>query len=121
MLRYLKIFVLALLIVVLVSVALANRDLVVIELLPAALTRLFGFEWSLTLPLFMVVLGGVAVGLLIGFIWEWLREHKHRREAAHRARQAKQLEREVSRLKVEKHRDQDDVLALLDDTGRPAR
>ena len=32
----------------------------------------------LELPLFLVIFGGIVAGLLIGFVWEWFREHKHR-------------------------------------------
>jgi uncharacterized integral membrane protein len=115
--RYVRYAVLAVLVIVLVSIAMANRDLVTIEFLPRVLSDLVGFHWSLTLPLFLVVLGGVLVGLLIGFVWEWIREHKHRREAAARAREARRLEREVTRLKGQRHEGKDDVLALLDETA----
>ena len=113
--RYIRYAFLASLAVVLVSVAMANRDAVTLELLPPGLSDLFGLNWSIQLPLFIVVFGGIVAGLVIGFVWEWLREHKHRAEAARRARQAKQLEREVNRLKTEKVGPRDEVLALLDD------
>ena len=68
-------------------------------------------------PELVVVLGGVGVGLIIGFLWEWIREHKHRSEAAQKAREARRLDREVKRLKKQKHEGKDEVLALLDDAG----
>lgn len=115
MLRYLKLAVLAIIAVGLVSVALANREMVTLQLLPAGLVDVFGVNWSLELPLFGVMFGGVGIGLLIGFIWEWLREYKHRREASVQSREARRLEREVTRLKGEKHKDKDEVLALLEE------
>ena len=68
-------------------------------------------------PLFMMVFGGIVAGLLIGFVWEWLREHKHRIEATRQGREARKLKREVEALKSEKRqaRGEDDVLALLED------
>jgi uncharacterized integral membrane protein len=112
---YIRYAFLAALAAVLVSVALANRAPVTIEALPSGLSDLFGVSWSVELPLFVVVFGGIAAGLVIGFVWEWLREHKHRSEAARKTREARQLERELSRLKTEKAGPRDDVLALLED------
>jgi hypothetical protein len=55
--------------------------------------------------------------VLIGFVWEWLREHKHRAEAARRTREVEALERELRREKRLKNQDQDEVLALLDEAS----
>lgn len=117
MLRYLKLAILAIIALALVSVALANKDMVTLNLIPAGLVDQIGMNWSLELPLFGVMFGGVGIGLLIGFIWEWLREYKHRREATVKSREARRLEREVTRLKGEKHKDKDEVLALLEDAS----
>ncbi|WP_264212344.1 LapA family protein [Leisingera thetidis] len=115
--RYIRYAVLAALAIVLVSVCLANSAFVELKLMPEALGELFGFNHSIALPLFAVVLGGVGAGLVIGFLWEWLREHKHRSEAAQKAREARRLNREVARLKKQKNEGRDEVLALLDDAG----
>ena len=42
-----------------------------------------------------VLFGGIVVGLLIGFLWEWMREHKHRAAAAERKAELRRLEREL--------------------------
>ncbi|MCR9125684.1 MAG: LapA family protein [Rhodobacteraceae bacterium] len=115
--RYIRYAILAALTIVLVSVALANRETVVLELLPSGLAELAGQNWSVALPQFVVIFGGVAAGLLVGFVWEWIREHKHRRVASQSTRQARQLEREVNRLKTERNKDKDEVLAILDEAG----
>ena len=81
MMRYLRYAFLATLGILLVSVSLANRQLVELKLMPDPLSELLGFNLTTSLPLFLVVLGGVVAGLIIGFLWEWLREHKHRRDA----------------------------------------
>ncbi len=113
--RYIRYAFLALLGVVLVTLALANRAAVTLALLPDPLAGLFGLDWTVTLPLFLVILGGIVAGLLIGFVWEWLREHKHRADVARKDREIRRLQREVRRLKGEKHEGQDEVLALLDE------
>lgn len=112
--KYIRYAFMAAIAIVLVSVALANRDLVTLNLLPEGLAEIFGVNQSISLPLFVVIFAGIVVGLLIGFFWEWMREHKHRADARRKGREAHQLEREVKRLKGEKHKGKDEVLALLD-------
>lgn len=115
--RYIRYAYLGVIAIALISVSLANRGLVELKLLPAALAELIGYNFQIELPLFVVVLGGIAAGLVIGFIIEWLREHKHRREADQKAREARKLSREVSRLKKQKNEGKDEVLALLDEAS----
>lgn len=115
--RYIRYAVLGALAIVLVSVCLANSTVVELKLMPSAFAELAGFNYSIALPLFVVVLGGVGAGLVIGFLWEWLREHKHRSEAAQKAREARKLNREVTRLKKQKNEGKDEVLALLEDAN----
>ena len=98
----------------LLVLALANRGMVTLRLLPEEMGAFLGLTWAIQLPLFLVVFGGVVLGLLVGFVWEWLREHKHRAAAAEAKRKAAKLEREVSRLKVKQDEPEDDVLALLE-------
>lgn len=112
--RFLRLIFLIVLAVVLISIALANRAMVTLTLLPEALADLAGFNPRIDMPLFIVILLGIVAGLLIGFVWEWFREHKHRAEARRRAREAGRLEREVRRLKGEKHQGKDEVLALIE-------
>ncbi|WP_163849042.1 lipopolysaccharide assembly protein LapA domain-containing protein [Pseudooceanicola aestuarii] len=112
--RYIRYAFLSALAVVLIAVALANRVIVTLHLLPEGLARVAGGNLSVNLPLFVVIFAGIVAGLLIGFFWEWLREHKHRAEARRRGGEARKLQREVKRLKGEKHQGKDEVLALLD-------
>lgn len=111
--RYIRYAILAAIAIVLVSVALANRSVVTLTLLPEALADLFGWNLSAQMPLFLVILAGVAAGLLIGFVWEWIREHKHRAEMARQQAEVKRLQREMRRAKV-KGEEADEVLALVD-------
>jgi uncharacterized integral membrane protein len=115
--RYIRYAFLGALGIVLISVSLANRAVVDLKLMPDALAELFGLNFGISLPLFVVVLGGIAAGLVIGFFWEWLREHKHRREAGNQAREVRKLNREVSKLKKQKNEGKDEVLALLEDAS----
>ncbi|KNG95206.1 LapA family protein [Pseudaestuariivita atlantica] len=118
--RYIKYLFLAALAVILISVALANRGTVTLNTLPEGLREMPGMgvaSYSIELPLYLVIFIGIAAGLLIGFVWEYLREIKHRSMASRKAREARELEREVKRLKAQKNEGKDEVLALLDETG----
>ena len=66
------------------------------------------------MPLFVVVFGGIIIGLLVGFFWEWFREHAMRAEASKSSRKVRRLEREIALMKGQSADSQDDVLALLD-------
>ncbi len=115
-LRYVKYAFLALVAIALVILALANRGTVTVNLLPDTLAAWTGLTQSIELPLFLIILGGVVTGLLVGFVWEWLREHRHRADASRQRREKTKLEREVQTLKGRQNEGKDDVLALLDDT-----
>ena len=112
--RYIRYASIALFAVVLIAVALANREMVEIRLIPEGIADLFTLTPELRLPLFLIVYGGILVGLLVGFVWEWMREYGERAEAARQAREIRRLQREVDRLKEEKHEGKDEVLALLE-------
>ena len=110
MIRWLRYIMLLCLALGLLTVALANRAPVVVKTLPDDMAAFLGFGWSMELPLFVVIFAGIVAGLLIGFVWEWFREHKHRVTA----REAVHLKREVSTLRERKAAPKDEVLALLE-------
>lgn len=114
MLRMFRLLFLAVLGIVLIAVASANRGLVTLRLLPEEMDSFLGIGWSLEVPLFLAIFAGIVAGLGIGFVWEWFREAKHRAAANQHKREAGRLEREVSRLKSEKPEAEDDVIALLE-------
>ena len=107
--RYLFLGVLALVLLVL---ALANRGAVTLRLLPEDIGAYIGTGQGITAPLFVVIFLAMAVGLLIGFVWEWLREHKHRAAARSERTERERLETELSRSRRQRS-DQDEVLALV--------
>ncbi|WP_373356373.1 lipopolysaccharide assembly protein LapA domain-containing protein [Pseudoroseicyclus sp. CXY001] len=98
----------------LIAIGIANRGMVTLRAMPEGLSDLIGVSPDVELPLFVVIFLGVAAGLLIGFLWEWIREARHRAESRRRAREVAQLRQEVGRLKTEKHEGKDEVLALLE-------
>ncbi len=104
---------------VLVTVGIANRGLVELKLLPEALAARVGHVPDLEVPLFLVILGSVALGLLIGFVWEWIREIPERGEARRLARELEALRAEVRRSNVVAAKD--DVLAGIDLPALPRR
>ncbi len=112
--RYIKYAFLGVVGIVLLVVALANRGPITLRVLPDELAAFAGWNSEVTLPAYIVILGGIVAGLLIGFVWEWLREHKHRAAAVQNRRERERLEREVSRLKTPEPGSGDEVLAILD-------
>ncbi len=112
--RFIRYFFLAAIALVLIVVAVANRQPVQLQLLPEDLAAFVPFGGSITVPLFLVILAGVLGGLLIGFVWEYLREFKIRNDLSKSTKQVKSLEREVGKLRAKTGEGQDEILALLD-------
>ncbi|MCC6007866.1 MAG: DUF1049 domain-containing protein [Rhodobacteraceae bacterium] len=114
MIRLFKIAFLALVALSLLILAYANRGPVTLYLLPEGLMPYLPAPEGVTVPLFAVILLSGLGGVTLGFIWEWLREHKHRAEAARRRDEARRLKREMESLRKDDPRQKDDVLALLE-------
>lgn len=114
MIRIVRLVILGLIGLTLLTLALANRAGVTVHLLPEDLAALTGLSWSAEVPLFMVIFASILLGILTGFVWEWLRESKHRSSASARAREVARLERELASLRATQAEPQDDILALLD-------
>ncbi|MGB1035251.1 MAG: LapA family protein [Primorskyibacter sp.] len=115
--RYIHYAFLGALAVVLISIALANRDAVTLRLLPDGLADIANFQQMATLPLYFVIFGSIGFGLLIGFVWEYLREAKIRQEARRKAAELRKMQCEIKRVKVQRDEGKDDVLALVDETS----
>ncbi|ARE38684.1 Phosphate transport regulator (distant of PhoU) [Rhodovulum sp. P5] len=114
--RYIRYLLLIAIAICLVVVATANRDIVTINLLADELATFSGFSYSVEVPLYVVGFAGILVGLLIGFVWEWIRESKQRSIAARQRREAVRMKRELEKLHAEKHRSEgrDEILALVE-------
>lgn len=112
--RYLRYAGLIALALVGLIIAMANRTLVTISLLPDDLAGLMTWQARAEVPLFLVLALGVVLGLALGFIWEWLRERKHRKVARVQTRAVSKLERELASMKDQTFLPDDPVLALLE-------
>ena len=108
MLKAIKMVVLVLLALVLVVVGVANMTPVDLHLLPPAIGA--GRYTLHQIPLIAVILVSILIGFLIGELVEWAREHKHRRTARQKRREAEALARENESLK---RRLQDDDLPKI--------
>lgn len=115
--RYIRYAAIATFALALVLIALANRGIVTLRVLPDELAGFAALNPTYDLPLFVVIFGGIFAGLVIGFIWEWIREAAERVAAARQARELASLRAEIKRLKGERDGRQDEVLALLEKAG----
>lgn len=113
--RAIRMIFLVLLGVLLVMVALANRQTVVLRAFPGNLDSYIGGTWQLSVPLFLIIFIALLVGMILGLVWEWLREAQLRTESRRRARDLAALEREAG----PRARQRDDVLALVDAAPAP--
>lgn len=114
-LRLIKLLFLALVLLALVFLFFANNDPVTLNLMPDALAVAMGVQNEYSLPLFVVVTGALLIGIVVGYVLEWLREHRYRAAAKAHRREASRLEQEVASMKGNKNGPDDDVLAILDD------
>ena len=97
----------------LLLLSLANNEKVVLNFLPENLSSIFGINISLNTPLFLVFFSGIFIGLVIGFVWEWLREYKFRVEANNYQKRLSTAENQLSELQATENK-KDDVLTLLE-------
>lgn len=117
--RVVRYTLLAVVLLAAVTVALANRAPVTLALWPDAVTAILGFGLAITLPLFVVVVGAVGLGLVLGLIWEWLRERGVRAETARLRREVEDLRRAAPTVSAPAQPPSadpagDEILALVD-------
>ncbi|MBD8906923.1 LapA family protein [Methylorubrum zatmanii] len=96
MIRFLKALVLLPVAIVVVLLAVANREPVTLSLDPFSPEPVF----SAALPLYAVVFGAVALGILVGGIGSWLGQSKTRQRARYHRREADRLAKEAAELKT---------------------
>lgn len=96
MIRFLKSLVLLPIAAVVVLLAVANRNPVQLSFDP------FNVDapvFSVSLPLYAILFGAVALGIVVGGIFTWLGQGKVRASARHHRREATRYEREADRLR----------------------
>jgi len=118
---YLRYALLILVLGVAVMVALANSAMVTLALFPSTIASFVGTNYTLTLPLFLIVGLFLGLGLVLGLVWEWLREWSIRREAARAQRELEAVRRGERPSTVPAvRRQRDDILEIVDDS-KPVR
>ena len=110
--RTLKYLLLVVILLAIIVLAVANREMVTVQLLPGEMSGLAP-NAHVTLPLFLHGLIAVLVGMVLGYLLEYVRETKHRRRASERSREAARLNREVDKLRRTTNNPKDEVVALL--------
>jgi uncharacterized integral membrane protein len=115
--RTIRIFFVVILAIVLILVAAANRAPVTVGLLPETIAAFTGRAWTLTMPAFVALFLAMVFGVLVGLVWEWLREAHLRAESNTRAHDLARLQREVGDLRRTHAAPKDEVLAILDEAG----
>ena len=98
-LRVIKFTILLLICLSLTVIGVANMGAVSLRLLPEGM-GVGGVPTLPDMPLTVVILLAMLLGFVIGEIFEWLRESKHRTEVARRGREINQLKAENARLKA---------------------
>lgn len=96
MVRFLKGLVLLPIAIVVILLAVANRDAVNVSLDPFSPEPVFLYQ----LPLYAVVFGAVALGVVIGGIGAWLAQGQVRRVARENRREADRYAREAANLRT---------------------
>ena len=81
--------------------------------MPENLSSLLGIKIVVGIPLFLVFFSGIFIGLVIGFVWEWLREYKFRVKATLNEKKLSRAETELSEMHAKDNKG-DDVLTLLE-------
>ncbi|NBC88102.1 MAG: DUF1049 domain-containing protein [Alphaproteobacteria bacterium] len=115
--KYIRYASIAIFALALVLIALANRGIVTLRVLPDELAGFAALNPTYDVPLYVVIFGGILAGLVVGFVWEWIREAGERAAAARQARELASLRAEVARLRKTDPRHRDEVLAALDEAG----
>jgi len=92
--RYLGWIIAAIAALIIIAFSVTNRGAVTVSFAP--------LPFELNIPLFAVVLGALAIGLLAGVITKMLVASPHRRIARERLHRIRALEREVETLRRER-------------------
>jgi uncharacterized integral membrane protein len=97
MLGFLKALLLLPIAILVVLLAVANRGPVTVSFDPFAKANP---ELSVSVPLFALILGSVALGVVLGGVGAWLAGGKHRRDRRMSHREINRLKSEADRLRA---------------------
>jgi len=92
--RFVKLIIMVPIAIILIVLSVANRHLVTVALNPF---RPDDTVIALTLPLFVLVLGALMIGMIIGSAITWWSQGKHRRRAREEAHEARKWRDEAGR------------------------
>lgn len=106
----LKSLVLVPLVAIVTLFAVMNREFVSVIFDPLDWT---GLGTSVSVPMFVVIFGSVAVGVIAGGLSVWFAQGRHRRAARQNAREAARHRAEVERLRTETGAAPSDSRALV--------
>ena len=95
--RYVRILIYLVVRVVLTGLAVANRDIVTVYTGPDMADYGLEIRQAYDLPLFALPLGGLAVGFVLGVVWEYFREGATRRKLRVAARDAENRAKEAEK------------------------
>jgi uncharacterized integral membrane protein len=94
--RFLTLFVLLPIVLVVVILSVANRGTVTFSLDPIGAGST---GWAATAPLYVFLFGAVALGIVIGGVATWVRQGRWRQAARTERANAERLRREAERLR----------------------
>lgn len=95
--RILEVIIILPLAIVLIFLAVANRTPVNLSINPFDPTAA---DYMISVPLFWVIFGALAVGVVLGGVAVWLRHARFRRAARQHRREAERLRNEVARART---------------------
>ena len=119
MTRYIRVIFLTCLSIIILTLAVANRELVDIRILPSELEGFLGDGMIFSIPIFVLFLCGVIFGLFVGVVWEWIREMKNRSASSRKSKELAKVENELNQLKRDSGQHDDEVLSLLNNKANP--
>lgn len=117
-LRIIKIAFLCLVALALVLLLFSNNEMITVRFLPDNLAEVLQVQNAYTVPLNLFVPAILVLGIVVGFVWEWLREYRYRSEARVQRREATRLSNEVAQMKGTSGDNQNDILAIVDNAAR---
>ncbi len=96
MVRFLKVLIFSLVALVVIFLSIANRHDVTLSFDPFSQATP---EIALTIPLFLILFGAIAIGVIIGGMAAWWAQHGKRKELRRSRKEIKELKAELDKLR----------------------